>query len=210
MTPTGQGPAGGPAPDLGSLSACRGARRRGTTAAWRPSGADSTRRPSAGCWSPRSRAWAAPRSRGATSPPAPRRRPRPSAPPPTCRPRSCPPTPCTPPSSWLTTTMTRRRTALQVRISTPAPGGPAGAPARPPMASFSAAPPRRPGPGPTVLRTGQARPRPRRPSPAPPEAEVKALPHPSTGSGMGFPSSAGLDHVMGRSGVGPGDLLQLS
>lgn len=157
----------------------RGGRRTATTAAWRPSGADSTRRPSAGCWSPRSRAWAARRSRAATSPPARRRHP--SARPPTCRRRPSPRTPSTLPSSWPTTRRRTRTTSRQVRT-----GPPGGGRARSPTASSSPAlsghprlAPAGPGPGPArpcplppnLAPPGPATPevKPGRPSPAPPD-----------------------------------------
>lgn len=99
-----------------SVPACRGDRKKGITAAWKPKGADSTTRPSAGCWSPRSRVYAGLRCPGATSPqPRPLRLtllpPHRSAPPRPCRRRPSPPTPCTPPS-WLLTPRRRRRTAV--------------------------------------------------------------------------------------------------
>ncbi|XP_064454440.1 afadin isoform X13 [Mirounga angustirostris] len=99
---------------LNNWKLTRGDRKKGITAAWKPRGADSTQRPSAGCWNRRSRVCADPRFRGATS-----SRPRPlrpplllphlSGPPPPSRPRPCPQTLCTPPGSSRTTRGRRRR-----------------------------------------------------------------------------------------------------
>lgn len=163
-------------------SACRGDKKKGITAAWKLRGADSTRRPSAGCWSRRSRVCADLRFRGATSSrPRPLRLPlllpRLSGPPPPSRRRPSPQTPCTPPGSLRTTRRRRRRStaAWQVRISTLARGSPSGTfffppplsrsspparRARPPMASFSPTHSSPPRPVPTVLLTKQASPRP--------------------------------------------------
>lgn len=135
----------------------RGGRRTVTTAAWRLSAAASTRRPSAGCWSPRSRAWAARLSRVGTSPLA-RRRHR-SAPPPTCRRRPSPRMPSTPPSSWPTTKRRTRTRSRQVRT-----GPLGGGRAQPPTASSSPAHSGRPRPLPPNLAL---------PDPATPEVEVK-------------------------------------
>lgn len=156
-----------------SIPACRGDRKKGITAAWKLKGADSTTRPSAGCWSLRSRVCADLRFHGATSPhPCPLQLtllpPHLSAPPLPCRLRPSPLTPCTPPSSLHTTKRRRRTSAPQVRISTPARqglllpplshGSPAASRARPPMASFSPTHSSHPRPVPTVLLAKQASP----------------------------------------------------
>lgn len=181
-------------------STCRGDRKKGITAAWKPRGADSTQRPSAGCWSRRSRVCADPRFRGATSShPRPLRPPlllpRLSGPPPPSRPRPCPQTLCTPPGSSRTTRgRRRRRTAVwQVRISALARGSPTGTFFFPPPLSHSSPPARHarpptapsspthsshPRPVPTVLLPKQASPRPLQKnqastSPATQKVEVK-------------------------------------
>lgn len=151
----------------------RGGRRTVTTAAWRLSAAASTRRPSAGCWSPRSRAWAARRSRVGTSPLARRRHRHRSALPPTCRRRPSPRMPSTPPSSWPTTKRRTRTRSRQVRT-----GPLGGGRAQPPTASSSPAHFGHPRPAPAGLGPGPVRPRPLPPNPAlpgpaTPEVEVK-------------------------------------